>query len=78
MDIIKELAIYERGKSPKVLTDEMREDRWLYLNHAEFNYPSALKTLQAIKSECELAARCEGNSDLHFLATNVLAIIEAK
>ena len=78
MDIDSELEIYDRGRSPKVLTAAMREDRWLYLNHAEFNYPRALETLQAIKSECELAARCEGNSDLHFLATNVLAMIEAK
>ena len=32
--------------------------------------------IQAIRVECELAARCDGPSDLHFLATNVLAIIE--
>ena len=76
MDIDSELEIYERGRSPKVLTDEMRFARWLYLNHAEFYYPRALETLKAIKSECELAAKCDGPSDLHFLATNVLAIIE--
>jgi hypothetical protein len=78
MDIDAELAIYDRGRSPKVLTAAMREDRWLYLNHAEFNYPRALKTLQAIRELCQRHNHAGVNTGCHELASKVLAMIEAK
>ena len=76
MDLIKELEIYERGKSPKVLTDEMRFARWLYLNHAEFYYPSALETLKAIRELCQRHCHAGVNTGCHELAGKVLAMIE--